>query len=421
MNTAAKDSNRRVLIVTAVLCVLCLLVAGCAGTTGTARPGASKTDLSQCQKRFSGKPGSGPLTTVIADRTASAGVQVLPGAIAKQLVDAARHNGAVTILGVDGGTPVSVVRDGSLMSNEVSNLDSARAGRIALQAPACVEALAATAKPTHGGSDVLQALQVGARGVPAEVRRSGQGTLVLLTDGLANVGALDLRTIPVAASDPAAVVRKLAEAGQVPQLDGLTVTIAGLGSLAAGPVNQVTAHWLVVLWTKICQAGGARSCTVADGLGSGEAKAGAVTLPKDPRVPLPEVRSVSISPTTCRLTLPAALSFGADSTKLLPGAGAALGPVVQLLRANPDATASLRGHMASVGNDIAFTVQRAQAVADAIGAAGIAPRRLTVSGAGSTEPAVNDRDAAGNLVESLAEQNRRVDVIVSGLSRGCAR
>ena len=72
-------------------------------------------------------------------------------------------------------------------------------------------------------------------------------------------------------------------------------------------------------------------------------------------------------------------------------------------------TRSLRDIAIPVGTEddaIAFSLQRAQAVADALIADGIAPERIALAGAGSSQPVGDNATAEG------AAANRRVTVLI---------
>ncbi|CAN5458064.1 OmpA family protein [soil metagenome] len=102
--------------------------------------------------------------------------------------------------------------------------------------------------------------------------------------------------------------------------------------------------------------------------------------------------------------------FAADSVTIDAAAGAAVHDLAELLRRYPDVEVDITGHVAiPVGTEadaVAFSVRRAQAVADALTADGIAAARLHVAGAGSSQP------VADNSTDAGAAANRRATVLI---------
>lgn len=374
-----------------------------------------------CLSRFQGTPGDGPSITLVVDRTGQAEPFQLPHELESALVDAAAQDGAISILAVDGGPGRWVVQNGSLMSEDIVDLSTVRAANVASQAGACVAALAGDALPTVAGSDIVAAVQVAAAAIPRSVRASGSATVVLVSDGLANAGALKLQELPVGDVDPRAISDALSRAGQLPDLAEVRFRMSGVGGSLSGPLNQATSLWLVDMWTAICEGSLAAECTVTASAGtvaaSGEAEA-PPDVPDDPLVPVPAVTAIALDGNSCQFTIPASLTFSANSAELLPGAIEALRPLVDAMLNSPDSTASLVGHTASIGNNVALSQARADEILRAMVSAGIETSRLSASGVGSTAPLVDDLDSDGNLIEAAAALNRVVVVVVTG-TNGC--
>jgi outer membrane protein OmpA-like peptidoglycan-associated protein len=102
--------------------------------------------------------------------------------------------------------------------------------------------------------------------------------------------------------------------------------------------------------------------------------------------------------------------FIADSVTLDAAARDRVAELADALRRFPEVPVTLTGHIAiPVGTEadaIAFSLQRAQAVADALTADGIAADRIDIEGAGSSRPVGDNATAAG------AAANRRVTVLI---------
>jgi OOP family OmpA-OmpF porin len=106
------------------------------------------------------------------------------------------------------------------------------------------------------------------------------------------------------------------------------------------------------------------------------------------------------------------IRFAADSVTLDGAARAQVLRLADALRPFPELGVTLTGHVAiPVGTEadaIAFSVRRAQSVADALIDDGIDPARIDVVGAGSSQPVGDNATPAG------AAANRRVTVIIEG-------
>jgi outer membrane protein OmpA-like peptidoglycan-associated protein len=104
------------------------------------------------------------------------------------------------------------------------------------------------------------------------------------------------------------------------------------------------------------------------------------------------------------------IRFTSDSVTLDAEARAKAAELADALRRFPDIGVTLTGHIAiPVGSEddaVAFSLQRAQAVADALIADGIAADRIEIAGAGSSQP-VGD-----NSTDEGAAANRRVTVLI---------
>ncbi|CAA7622898.1 OmpA family protein [Magnetospirillum sp. UT-4] len=104
--------------------------------------------------------------------------------------------------------------------------------------------------------------------------------------------------------------------------------------------------------------------------------------------------------------------FETGQAQLKPGAYARLQTVADLLRRNPDERAVIQGHTDAQGSadtNQALSQARAEAVKQALLAAGISADRITAQGMGEAFPVASNDTAAGR------QQNRRVEVQVSAV------
>jgi len=101
--------------------------------------------------------------------------------------------------------------------------------------------------------------------------------------------------------------------------------------------------------------------------------------------------------------------FGHDSADLAAAAGAPLDKLGDYLTRHPDKNVRIEGYTDSTG-DAAYnqrlSQRRAQAVADALSARGIAPVRMTIIGYGENYP------VASNATRSGRQRNRRVKFVI---------
>ncbi|HEY0957409.1 MAG TPA: OmpA family protein [Roseateles sp.] len=109
-----------------------------------------------------------------------------------------------------------------------------------------------------------------------------------------------------------------------------------------------------------------------------------------------------------KLNVPSDVSFDSGRADIKP----AMRPVLDEIGRNldPGVRVSIVGHTDSTGSDAIndpLSRERAMAVRDYLGARGVAPSRMSVTGRGSHEP------VAGNDTESGRAANRRVEIFLS--------
>lgn len=100
------------------------------------------------------------------------------------------------------------------------------------------------------------------------------------------------------------------------------------------------------------------------------------------------------------------VSFAQSSAELRPSSFATIDRITEFAHDCPSATIVISGHTDASGDEawnLHLSLARAQAVADRITDSGIAPQRLIVHGAGSSEPIADNTTAYGR------ELNRRIE------------
>ncbi|MGY1846779.1 OmpA family protein [Blastococcus sp. SYSU DS1021] len=398
-------ARRLATVVAAVMCAIALV--------------ACERPQDGCPELFGLEPGDGPAVGLVVDRTGSAPRFRLPEAVAEAIRLASADAGRVSVLAVDGpdAAPRWVLQDAAL-NDPGLDPDTDRFDRIVDLAAGCVAEAIAEAEPTSAGSDVLTAVQRMADSVADDP----EAHVAVLTDGLANAGPLDLDLVAVAETPVEALVDALRSAGQLPGFGGQVVELHGIGQTAGEPVAQPVREWLRALWSEICLRGGGQGCAAPPAdvpVDASEAvpPGGAADAP----VAVPAVDGVTV-PGGCTWSIGSALLFDGDSAHLRPGAAESLTPIATALR-SPGTRAEVVGHTSTAGSPEGRATTsrlRARAVVDLLVSLGVPPEHLAHVGVGAERPLVDDRDAAGELVESAAARNRRVDITVTGVA-GCGR
>jgi outer membrane protein OmpA-like peptidoglycan-associated protein len=363
----------------------------------------------ECRQLLAEGPAKGPRSVIVLDRTGRLASAQIPGRVVDALVRTAQDDdpeklGSVSLLTVGGGAG-----DTHLLADNAALMDptagTARQGRIAEGLPACLRTLASEAPaPSRTGSDVLYALQRGAR-LAQSAREAGSEDvrLYVVTDGEANHGLLDLRRQGYPDAHPASVVRRVVDDGNVPDLAGLDVELIGLGQ----ELPEAERGWLEDFYLGVCEAGGG-TCTVSSETVPTDAADDGEQVPED--APLSVLRSVPDAPAGTVAVDPAA--FVPDSTDLVDPAqvAAALRPLSRDLASGRVAGADVVGHACDDGSPrdglVTLSLARAeaikgllvgkdQALSSAVTATGVGADHPVAVPAGSTE---DERCAAQRTV-----------------------
>jgi outer membrane protein OmpA-like peptidoglycan-associated protein len=103
------------------------------------------------------------------------------------------------------------------------------------------------------------------------------------------------------------------------------------------------------------------------------------------------------------------INFEFGKAELLPAARQTIDPLVDVLKKDPQRNVLIEGFTDSIGNDqynMKLSLQRANAVRDAITAKGISSGRITTKGYGKQFPVESNETPAGR------QKNRRVEIII---------
>lgn len=103
------------------------------------------------------------------------------------------------------------------------------------------------------------------------------------------------------------------------------------------------------------------------------------------------------------------LQFKPDSSELLPGESARLNQIAEVLKTVPDAQLLVEGHTADTGNpagEMQLSIERAQAIANALIQRGIKAERFICKGFGAKKP-IADKNDKLNMAK-----NRRVEITI---------
>jgi outer membrane protein OmpA-like peptidoglycan-associated protein len=109
--------------------------------------------------------------------------------------------------------------------------------------------------------------------------------------------------------------------------------------------------------------------------------------------------------------------FETGQATLMPGAVTTVDRLAQFMGDYPERTVRIEGHTDSVGSDTLnqqLSERRAAAVRDALAARGVNTARIQTIGHGETRPIASNDTAGGR------QQNRRIEVVVSGDQAGAA-
>ncbi|MEV4517434.1 OmpA family protein [Dactylosporangium sp. NPDC049525] len=410
MDTAVKAQSNWVL--SAVMATAAVMVVGCGSDGNSAAESGKKGEVTaaQCADAAEIKPGEKAETTaLVVDNTASAARGQLPPAVQGALKEAQVAGNKLVMVAVHGaGEAVTVGRVVAL--DPRPGVDSQVADNARKLMLECVGLWVHEDRmlPTAAGSDILGALGAASRENPKK--------LLVISDGLANTGDLDLNRSGFD-SDPKMLADTIKNAKSLPPtLQGQTVVWSGLGETGT-VLPQALRTSLEGVWTAVLGAAGA-SVTF-------DARVGGSATPAPSGMPADEVKLPKATETTngcgTEITVPTALLFSPNSAALQQDTGTVLSDVANTLKGHADWVAVVAGHTANYGTQegqLKLSRQRAEAVAGRLVQLGVDRSRLTTEGYGSSRPAVPE--IVGNVHdEAAAAKNRRVVIVIG--PKGCAR
>lgn len=273
-----------------------------------------------------------------------------------------------------------------------------------------VKSALANTTPQAPGTDVMAALAAAGqqlRGTPAAADR-----VVLVTDGLSNVGCLNLNNVISQGESVSAVLGSCPERADLALLHGVSAQLDGVGYRAGPPLSSAEQAWVENYWMGVCTALGvasAGSCVAVPGstvtLGS------AVSRPADPAIVFPSVPHHAGS-----VLVPADLLFAFDSDQLSAAGQAYLGILAQELKTQRRSITRVVGHTDAVGTaqyNLGLSRRRAQAVAAYLAEQGF--RDITTDGVGESNPACSPQyTSAGKPIEPCMARDRRVQIFLGG-------
>lgn len=351
-------------------------------------------------------------TVVVMSRTGLMASAGLPTGVLRELSETAGGAGdpvgALTLVtvGGDGEAPPTVL-DGAALTDPSAG--SARRERLLNRLGECVD-VALDAAPTPGteGSDELRAQQAAARIAQAAKRAGTDTRVVVISDGEANAGSLDLREQNFPAGDPAAVASRVAAANELPTFGGLPVSYYGIGQ------NQTQAgrSWLTSFYTSLCEAAGGDCSVLDDHVPVAEDVP--ARIPADP--PLAPVSPVAgVASTTFRVD---SAAFRPDTTDLVDPASvrSALRKVASDITRRSTRQVLVVGHACDDSGSRAGQERIAWSRAETVGALlaqmpGVDPGRINTVGRGVSEPLAGP-EPDGRYTQAQCAANRRVEIIL---------
>lgn len=275
--------------------------------------------------------------------------------------------------------------------------------------------------PTGDGTNFVKAVGVAAaalRGRPADVPR----TMLVIDNALPDHGPLTTTQPGLLTASAGTVVRELTANQSLPDLQGVTVLLSGIGaSTAPQPAlsDKAITNLTAIVTATLTAAGAEVQVDPTPRSGESVATHGKRVTPTP--VPADEQVSLPVACTSAETVFDgrSAVTFTGDQATFADPAAAhaALQPLVEWLRVDPDRTATLRGTTVDVGNPEGqqrLGQRRADAVADYLVSRGVLHRQVTAVGVGAEFPEyLPDRTTSGELDETRAPANRSIRVLLT--------
>lgn len=275
--------------------------------------------------------------------------------------------------------------------------------------------------PDADGANLVKAVGVAAaalRGRPAGVPR----TILVIDNALPDRGPLATTQPGLLTASAETVVRELTAQKLLPDLQGVTVLLSGIGATTAPQPalsDKAITNLTAIVTAAFTAAGAEVHLDPTPRSGESVPTNGKRVTPTP--VPADEQVSLPVACTSAETVFDgrSAVTFTGDQATFADPAAAraALQPLVEWLKVDPDRTATLRGTTVDVGNPEGqkrLGQRRAESVADYLVAQGVLRRQVTAVGVGADFPEyLPDRTPSGDLDESRAPANRSIRVLLT--------
>lgn len=294
--------------------------------------------------------------------------------------------------------------------------------------------------------DTLTALSLAADKLRAS--ECADKTLIVIDSCLSTAGLIDFAAYCLIEESPEDIVSALEERRALPELDGVSVHVTGLGRVS-GAQSALSADMLDKLrgiWTAIFVSSGALEVVsdptplsdAGSGNGDGLPEVSVVAVISDPLTPTKTAKTTEYADDgsfggdeveenkESEDALGEAVRFDETSVRFKPdsaeltdrdAAARALSYAGGLLAADPELRVYLIGTTASFGGDgEKLSLERAEEVKKLLTEMGCGEEQITCRGFGRRQSIlrVKDTDSAGNLLPDKAKLNRAVFLIASG-------
>ena len=346
--------------------------------------------------------------------------------------------GTVTIVVADGEPYLA---DDYTVKKPKANVDNSKRKMLAEENTAAIvkKIFSCTAKTPE--LDTLSALALAADKLNAS--DCSVKKIILDDSGLSTTGLLNFASSQLIEENPESIVEQLVDRKSLPNLSGVNVEVIGLGQTSGEQTALTPAlkAQLTEIWQAILSSSGATvtiNTTPLKAATESEQSLPAVstiTVIKDSlTLTVPTyVEETSVEETTPTEETPVtpietpvtpfieevvrfdetSVKFKSNTAELADKdkATAALKPIGEILKNNPDLTVYLAGMTASTGGDgKQLSLERAKTVKSLLLDMGAKEKQVSCVGLGRTENflRVNDLDSDGNLVENKAKLNRAV-------------
>lgn len=264
--------------------------------------------------------------------------------------------------------------------------------------------------------DTLEAIRLAANSL--KTITEGDKYLVIADTGLSTTGYVNFCADDLFNTPTEDIAQALEDEKAIPDLEGVHVTWLYAGQVAEPQqtLSEVQKDKLIEIWSAILEKAGAASIDFRPDSAS-----------STPYTDLPNVstvnaddRNIDVTPLTKMILDSESVSFVGDQAVFVDEdqAKQAISGVAQTLLAHPDNQVYVVGCTASLPGKEAFchnlSEDRAQAVVDVLKELGVPEEQMTAVGMGNQAPwHLEDLDAAGKQIESIAQQNRCVVVLDS--------